>query len=92
MAVATTVPTRGGAERSYQSRNLFSLTWRKIGNDAYVDGAGKLGNDVYVANYDHANNYAYDYAEHDDHSAENYAETRCKFNYVMIINYAENYA
>ena len=21
-------------------------------------------------NYDHANNYAYDYAEHDDHSAQ----------------------
>ena len=32
------------------------------------------------------------YAEHDDHSAENYAETHCEFNYVMIINYAENYA
>ena len=29
--------------------------------------------DVYAANYDHANNYAYDYAEHDDHSIENYA-------------------
>ena len=29
--------------------------------------------DVYVASYDHANNYAYDYAEHDDHSIENYA-------------------
>ena len=41
--------------------------------------------DVYAANYDHANNYAYDYAEHDDHSVENYAETHCKFNYVMII-------
>ena len=29
--------------------------------------------DVYAANYDHANNYAYDYAEHDDHSIENLA-------------------
>ena len=35
--------------------------------------------DFYAANYDHANNYAYDYAEHDDHSVEKYAETHCKF-------------
>ena len=31
---------------------------------------------VYAANYDHANNYGYDSAEHDDHSAE----THCTFN------------
>ena len=47
-----------------------------MGNDAYVDGAGKLGNDVYVANYDHANNYGYVSVEHDDHSAE----AHCTFN------------
>ena len=40
--------------------------------------------DVHAANYDNGNNYAYDYAEHDDHCVENYAETHCKFNYVMI--------
>ena len=38
--------------------------------------------DVHAANYDNGNNYAYDYAEHDDQSAENYA---------MRIS-AENYA
>ena len=32
--------------------------------------------DVYAANYDHANNYGYVSAEHDDHSAE----THCTFN------------
>ena len=29
---------------------------------------------VCVANYDNGNNYACDYAEHDDQSAENYAQ------------------
>ena len=47
--------------------------------------------DVHAANYDNGNNYAYDYAEHDDQSAENYVQRHCKFNYAMRIS-AENYA
>ena len=46
---------------------------------------------VYAANYDNGNNYAYDYAEHDDQSAENYVQRHCKFNYAMRIS-VENYA
>ena len=41
--------------------------------------------DVYASSYGHANNYAYDYAEHDDLSVEKYVGRHCKFNYVMII-------
>ena len=40
----------------------------------YVDGANDGADDA--ANYDHANNYGYVSAEHDDHSAE----THCTFN------------
>ena len=64
-----------GKKLSITQRVLMNVK-KKIGNDAYVDGAGKIGNDVYVANYDHANNYGYVSVEHDDHSAE----THCTFN------------
>ena len=58
MALATTVRNRGDGEEREEHES----------NGAYVDGANDGAGDA--ANYDHANNYAYVSAEHDDHCAE----------------------
>ena len=61
----------GGGHHSSNSRGRG----KKLSITQRAPNHATCSQDVYAANYDHANNYGYVSAEHDDHSAE----THCTF-------------